>query len=160
MLDLDSISLLLEWCANNSVSIDPRLRIDFDEHGGLGVFSTEDVIPQDATLVRITKDSVLSTRSCSLADHIPPVPYGLGAQIALSMALYGSSSRWYGYLQALPAEVDIPLFWNQQMASTRSPEDGLQALTWLTGTEVDKVLQQKAENEMTILVGLSTPTEI
>ena len=54
MLGLDSISLLLEWCTKNSVLIDPRLRIDFDEHGGLGVFSTEDVIPQDAT--RVLKD--------------------------------------------------------------------------------------------------------
>jgi hypothetical protein len=106
MLGLDSISLLLEWCTKNSVLIDPRLRIDFDEHGGLGVFSTENAIPQDATrmfedlfyrrlsnaldlVVRIAKDSVLSTRSCSLADYIPPVPYGLGAQIALSLALYG-----------------------------------------------------------------------
>ena len=51
MLGLDSISLLLEWCTKNSVLIDPRLRIDFDEHGGLGVFSTEDVIPQDGTRV-------------------------------------------------------------------------------------------------------------
>ena len=33
-------------------------------------------------------------------------------------------------------------------------------MTWLTGTEVDKLLHQKAENEITVLVGLSTHTEI
>ena len=39
-------------------------------------------------MVKIPKDLVLSVRSCSLAGLISVVPYGLEAQLCLSLALY------------------------------------------------------------------------
>jgi hypothetical protein len=42
-----------------------------------------------APVVTIPKSAVLSVRSCRLAKHIPFAPYGLEAQLALALALYG-----------------------------------------------------------------------
>ena len=39
-------------------------------------------------VARISKSSVLSARSCSLAGVIPHASYGLAAQLSLSLALY------------------------------------------------------------------------
>ncbi|KAF8911619.1 hypothetical protein CPB84DRAFT_1762387 [Gymnopilus junonius] len=129
------VNVLLEWCAANCIFIDPHMRIalDVDEDEGgrgcLGVYSTEKFIPPNYTLVRIPKDAVLSVRSCSLSGYIPFSPYGLEAQLALSLALYAeilreTQSRWFGYLQSLPAGlVDLPMF----DLNSRS-EDGLTTL--------------------------------
>lgn len=40
------------------------------------------------SVVVIPKSAVLSTRSCTLADHIPHAPYGHDATLTLSLALY------------------------------------------------------------------------
>ena len=39
-------------------------------------------------MVKIPKDVVLSARSCSLSGLISVIPYGLDAQLCLSLALY------------------------------------------------------------------------
>lgn len=39
-------------------------------------------------VVRIPKHAVLSTKNCTLSPYIPASPYGPGAQLALSLALY------------------------------------------------------------------------
>ena len=39
-------------------------------------------------MVKIPKDLVLSVRSCSLSGLISVVPYGLDAQLCLTLALY------------------------------------------------------------------------
>ena len=39
-------------------------------------------------MVKIPKDVVLSARSCSLSGIISVIPYGLDAQLCLSLALY------------------------------------------------------------------------
>lgn len=54
--------------------------IDVDPANVLNVVS--------ASVVQIPKSAVLSVKSCSLGYLIPPNPYGRGAQLALSMALY------------------------------------------------------------------------
>ena len=40
------------------------------------------------SVVVIPKSAVLSTRSCTFADHIPHAPYGHDATLALALALY------------------------------------------------------------------------
>jgi hypothetical protein len=40
------------------------------------------------SVVVIPKSAVLSTRSCTLADHIPHAPYGHDATLTLALALY------------------------------------------------------------------------
>ena len=48
------------------------------------------ILPYTLTyaVVRIPKTAVLSVKSCAFSDHIHPEPYGLGAHLALSLALY------------------------------------------------------------------------
>lgn len=41
------------------------------------------------TVATIPKAAVLSVRVCAFADAIPIIPYGHGARLALSLALYG-----------------------------------------------------------------------
>jgi len=94
------------------------LSVGSEEHDGLsiglGVYSADAFIPPHTTrqstpnglpcgtsglthtvsngllfaVVKIRKDAVLSVRTCSLAQYISFVPYGLGAQLSLSLALY------------------------------------------------------------------------
>lgn len=40
-----------------------------------------------AAVVHIPKSAVLSARSCALAAHIPPAPYGHAAHLALAAAV-------------------------------------------------------------------------
>lgn len=52
----------------------------------------------------------------------------------------GTSSRWYGYLQSLPdTVVTLPVFWGLEFEEG-TLEDGKNALKWLKGTEVEKLL--------------------
>ena len=44
--------------------------------------------PRLSEVVKIPKDLVLSVRSCSLSGLITVVPYGVDAQLCLSLALY------------------------------------------------------------------------
>lgn len=117
------------------------------------------------SVVVIPKSAVLSTRSCTLADHIPHAPYGHDATLTLALALYSEQlllyhSRWAGYLQSLPKEQNwhgIALFWGA--AALRDPlssrgttsndgrrvesggldrdSDAVEARQWLRGTEAE-----------------------
>ncbi|KAG6885039.1 hypothetical protein C0993_006366 [Termitomyces sp. T159_Od127] len=50
-----------------------------------------------------------------------------------------SSSRWFGYLQALPSKpLPIPLFWAQEFFNTDPINDGKEGLQWLEGTEIGR----------------------
>ncbi|KAJ3841716.1 hypothetical protein F5878DRAFT_658263 [Lentinula raphanica] len=159
------IAALLSWCTSKGIEIDPRIHIAPDATG-LAVYSgaaliepsqtSEDIIisihdPQlispltHALVVRIPPKAVLSVKSCSASRIIESRPYGLDAQLALSLALLieiqrGTSSPWYGYLQSFPDSiVDLPIFWDLEIEG-RSLQDGLEALGWLKGTEVQKLL--------------------
>ncbi|PPQ67954.1 hypothetical protein CVT26_005834 [Gymnopilus dilepis] len=156
------VNVLLEWCARNHVFIDPHIRIAFIEDGvgcgTVGVFSTEEFIPPNYTLVRIPKAAVLSVRSCSLSNYIPFSPYGVGAQLTLSLALYveilrGTQSRWHGYIQSLPTGiVDLPMFWRLDTTDISKDGDGREALAWLRGTEANKVINATSDDSLTTLV--------
>ncbi|KAH8093737.1 SET domain-containing protein, partial [Cristinia sonorae] len=73
------------------------------------------------------------------------IPYGHGAQLALSLALYGellqgSRSFWFGYLQSLPRRtVGIAVLWGAQTQA--QDEDGRTARAWAVGTEIEKELR-------------------
>ena len=45
----DQVSILLDWCDTNSISIESIVRVDGDEQGGIGVFSADDFIPPNTT---------------------------------------------------------------------------------------------------------------
>lgn len=111
---LDKAKVLSKWCADNSIVMDERICIWTDNRTGIVVRSEDDYIhPQttrtyaintstfthnsltrqcpfelDRLVVKIPKTAVISVRSCSLAGVIPEAPYGLAAQLSLSLALY------------------------------------------------------------------------
>ncbi|KAF4621125.1 hypothetical protein D9613_000996 [Agrocybe pediades] len=155
----NQVNILLDWCTANSVHLDPRISIvESHESNGICVYSKDSFIPPETTLVKIPKDAVLSTRTCSLAGIIPIIPFGLGAQLSLAVALHvemlrGESSRWYGYIRSLPNKpADLPLFWAINACGSL---DGLEALSWLRGTEADKILRAPSSGN-----GASTLEEI
>jgi len=47
--------------------------------------------------------------------------------------------------------VDLPIFWGLKIEGY-DHGDGLEAISWLNGTEAGKILQQKDQNGGTILV--------
>ncbi|KAF4588307.1 hypothetical protein EYR38_010274 [Pleurotus pulmonarius] len=124
----------------NDVSLDDRLEIIHSPDAGIHIRSKNQSISTSTTVSYIPKRSILSTKSCSLAETLPQDPeytHGLGAQLMLALALYkeqllGSKSRWHGYLQSLPDFVDLPMLWQDGC------KDAKEAVTWLVGTEVEK----------------------
>jgi hypothetical protein len=104
------IARLLAWCSDHGIHVDSRLQVTDNDETGISVFSREHGINDPATrtltacdnqlqkpsliplniftVVSIPKTALLSVKSCSLSDHIPPEPYGQGANLALSLALY------------------------------------------------------------------------
>ena len=61
--------------------------------------------------------------------------------------LYGQESHWFGYLQSLPSEtVDLALFWGVDVGNgSRRFRDGHEAVTWVTGTELEKEMRGSTE---------------
>src|SRR6267154_5961973 len=63
------------------------------------------------SVVVIPKSAVLSTRSCTLADHIPHAPYGHDATLTLALALYSEQyvSSFEKFDCALLVHVPTPM---------------------------------------------------
>ena len=103
------IAALLEWCGQNEIWVDPRIRLHHDIQTGIGVFAS-DVIQNSSTGVRssycyflihagliscgskvakIPKDQVLSSRSCSFSDVLENFVNHKGhdATLVLSLAV-------------------------------------------------------------------------
>ncbi|GLB37822.1 putative saccharomyces cerevisiae YBR030w [Lyophyllum shimeji] len=145
---------LLQWCTDNDVWIDPRLRIRCDTTTGIAVYAENASIPPNTSLVHIHRSSVLSVRNSSLSDVIEPVISGPAAQLSLSLALYaellkGENSRWFGYLQSLPlAPVPLPLLWSSEFSNHDDLEDGNEGLHWLKGTEVERHYVQRPDQNL------------
>ncbi|KIK48130.1 hypothetical protein CY34DRAFT_32995, partial [Suillus luteus UH-Slu-Lm8-n1] len=134
-MPISTLQVLLTWCNQNGIYIDPRIQVrecgnhhqlaDSTESSyssssrgpAISVYSLETLIDRSCSLVRIPKHAILSTRSCFLSQDIPFAPYGHAAHLALALALYGEilrghDSKWFGYIQSLPREtVDIAIFW-------------------------------------------------
>jgi hypothetical protein len=61
--------------------------------------------------VVIPKSAVLSTRSCTLADHIPHAPYGHDATLTLALALYSEQCVFFEKIdRALLVPAYLPLY--------------------------------------------------
>ncbi|KAK7022172.1 SET domain-containing protein [Favolaschia claudopus] len=140
MTGSNAVANLLSWCSERGFWIDERLRVTTGPCG-VAVVSKDVTIPSDSILVRIPRGSVLSVKSCSISDLIPPHPYGRGAQLSLALALsaelaIGSASQFFPYLQSLPPDVPgMPLFWR----------GGAGPMEWLNGTEAWKMMSAPTE---------------
>lgn len=67
-------------------------------------------------------------------------------------------SEWYGYLQSLPTgTVDLPLFWDQ-MPNQDDSEDGIEALGWLRGTAVGRILAVQEDGSTLIVRYVAFPS--
>ncbi|RDX41925.1 SET domain-containing protein [Lentinus brumalis] len=150
-----SLDRLLTWISDNELLLHPGVSI-VQTDSGIAVFSTE-AFNHSQRLATIPKRAVLSVRTCALSEHVHWAPYGHGAVLALSLALYseilrGAQSRWFGYLQSLPTTiVPIARLWGHP-AAFPDETDAREACGWTHGTEVQRELQ---DNE-----GASLLTEI
>ncbi|KAI0941027.1 hypothetical protein AcV7_003245 [Taiwanofungus camphoratus] len=134
---VERVPALLAWAEDVGIRISPLITLEDDPSHGVAVFARHAPIPPRSTLVTIPNTALLSARSCALSAHIPLVPCGHGAHLALALAVYteilkGPASRWHPYLQSLPSIVPIALFWG-----TGDDDDGDQAERWIAGTEVE-----------------------
>ncbi|KZT66835.1 SET domain-containing protein [Daedalea quercina L-15889] len=153
---MDSIiQSLLRWSSDNGIRLHPSLRIrtnDSDAPRSLAVFS-DAFIKLNDIVASIPKSAILSVKSCTLAHRIPSAPYGLGSQLALSLALsheiaQAAASRWHGYLQSLPTSaVPIALLWGDHDAFGVD-SDGEEATTWITGTEVERAVRSEESQNL------------
>ncbi|KAJ7820271.1 hypothetical protein B0H13DRAFT_1661011 [Mycena leptocephala] len=151
------VTTLLSWCSERGFWIDPRIQITSGPCG-VAVVSQDagTTIPADSSLVRIPRESVLSVKSSSISDLIPPYPYGRGAQLSLALALsvelvIGATSPWFPYLQSLPREIPgIPLFWGRGANQPSLAQYGGPA-EWLNGTEAWKMLFDLADNDSSLV---------
>ncbi|KAI0368652.1 SET domain-containing protein [Pilatotrama ljubarskyi] len=141
------LQLFTKWLADNSISLHEGIFIIQTPHAGAAAVANHDEpILHPTTVASIPKSSILSVRSCALAEHIDWVPYGHGATLALSLALYselliGPTSRWHPYLQSLPSEpVPIARLWGDVSALPDDP-DAQAAAQWIYGTEIQRELQ-------------------
>ncbi|KAG9013269.1 hypothetical protein FRB95_009823 [Tulasnella sp. JGI-2019a] len=150
----DRVEKLLNWCSQNNIKIDSRLRLHdgeseaddlADAEGaiqGIAVFSNTS-IPPSTSLVQIPKSSILSIKSCSLSNVFRSIHEGMEDHPSITFALallteikLAARSRWYGYIQSLPVSVvKIAAFWE-----TDGGSDGGRAQRWCKGTEVEKIL--------------------
>ncbi|EJU03906.1 SET domain-containing protein [Dacryopinax primogenitus] len=133
------LSTFLQWLSSNNVHIDPRIQIVHTPKTGYTVQALSD-IPYGVRVSKTPKSAVLSVRNCTLSDTLWPFLKPLEPNIALSIALLseqllGRDSRFWGYLQSLPEEADIALFWKLK------GQDGEEALLWLQNTEVSAILR-------------------
>jgi len=67
----------------------------------------------------------------------------------LSPSLQGENSKWHGYLQSLPKDFDLPVIWKTwhgfkpgRYLSDKEKDDIWGACAWLSGTEVDRALEE------------------
>ncbi|KAI0697097.1 hypothetical protein C8T65DRAFT_813958 [Cerioporus squamosus] len=134
----------LSWLSGNCVQLEPGISI-VENEAGIAVYSTAACNQSDSVAV-VPKSAVLSVRTCVLSEQISWVPYGHGAVLALSLALYseilnGAQSRWFGYLQSLPSNVvPIARLWGHP-AAFPDEADAREACSWIRGTEVERELQ-------------------
>ncbi|KAI0635839.1 SET domain-containing protein [Trametes polyzona] len=137
----------VRWLEENKIDLHERIDIVQTDDRGVAVVSTSDEpILHPQTVASIPKPSILSVRSCSLSEQIQGIPYGHGAVLSLSLALYseilsGNKSRWRPYLQSLPAStVPIARLWGDS-AAFPNDADAQEASLWIHGTDVQREIQ-------------------
>ncbi|TFK82917.1 SET domain-containing protein [Polyporus arcularius HHB13444] len=139
------IDRFFRWLSENDIQVDPGISI-VQAEAGITVHSTAAFNNFARAVAAIPKSAVLSVRTCTLSEQISWVPYGHGAVLAMSLALYseilsGAQSRWFDYLQSLPAKiVPIARLWGHPAAFPNGT-DAHEACNWIHGTEVQRELQ-------------------
>ncbi|KAI9475111.1 hypothetical protein LPJ78_004586 [Coemansia sp. RSA 989] len=151
-----SISVLLNWFEENKVTYNEEALeiIATQQRGsklvcgnGLGVVARRDLI-EDEPLVVIPKHVVISSATSALANIFEDE--AVSGSLALCITVMyeisqGEESPWFGYLQSLPRQADIPLLWNSE------------AQKWLEGTDVGKWVkrdEQSLRDDFEIVQGL------
>ncbi|KAI0661641.1 hypothetical protein C8Q70DRAFT_910421 [Cubamyces menziesii] len=139
----------LGWLEKENITLHDGLEIVENQDAGIFVRSIcDEFIPLAQTVASIPKSSILSVRTCALAEHISFVPYGHGATLSLALALYsemlrGSESAWHPYLQSLPpTTVPIARLWCDPHAFP-DDADAREAARWIHGTEIQRELQDE-----------------
>lgn len=112
------------------------------------------VLTRVCTVCAIPRDSIFSARTASLQ-----VPNAAPAETFADLVLHltacllhelrlGQQSRFYGWMQALSQEtIMIPTLWGQE---DMAGEDGQNAMRWLKGTAVEKELDTKADEGLSL----------
>lgn len=121
-----SLEILKTWLHENGASLhnDVEIRIRKEDASvgsisnkvAFGVYAKNE-IDEDVILCNLSRNCILSCKNCGIADLLEMS--GLDGYFGLTIALMyelalDERSAWYGYLQSLPKEVDIPLFWNRE----------------------------------------------
>ncbi|KAI0775294.1 SET domain-containing protein [Trametes elegans] len=143
-----NMDAFLSWLRKTGVRLHDGITIVASPGAGVSVVSNRDEpIFHPETVASIPKTAILSARNCAAAQYIHWVPYGHGATLALSLALYseilkGGESSWHSYLQTLPPDpVPIARLWGD--ATFTEDLDGQSAARWIHGTEIEKELQDE-----------------
>lgn len=110
-------------------------------------------------MLSLPKYSILSHQTASLSaiTHLASASHTI---LNLSLCLLHeirlfTNSRFYGYLQSLPRDMEagLPVFW--KIGKGVEVEDGERGLQWLKSTEAEKELR-KSEKQGLSLVGASS----
>ncbi|KAJ2787874.1 hypothetical protein GGI15_000382 [Coemansia interrupta] len=143
----DRLAILLDWFEENKITFNQEA-IEVVEHksakrgsniissDGFGIVARRD-LEDEEPLVVIPKTAIISAATSALANIFHDEE--LGGSLALCIAVMyemslGELSPWYGYLQSLPVNTDIPLLWNEQ------------ARQWLRGTDVAGLIERDEQN--------------
>ncbi|KAH9850325.1 SET domain-containing protein [Lenzites betulinus] len=136
-----------QWLQENGITLHDGISVVETPGRGVAVVAIgAEHILHPQTVVSIPKSAILSVRSCALAEQIRWEPYGHSANLALAFALYSeilseTQSKWFPYLQTLPATpVPIARLWGDT-AAFPDDLDSNEAQWWLHGTEIQRELQ-------------------
>ncbi|WVF72216.1 hypothetical protein IAT40_007028 [Kwoniella sp. CBS 6097] len=159
-----SREILDQWLDQHCIKRDERLEITSMEDGSGWRVVAKDDMDLGELICAVPKSALLSHKTTSL----PPLPdlstlsselkldsQSLNSYTILHLSLcllhefrLGTESPFYGYLQSLPREIiGLPLLWDVE--DIRG-EDGRLAREWLQGTEVEKELERRAEQGLSL----------
>ncbi|KAJ2853386.1 hypothetical protein J3B02_003167, partial [Coemansia erecta] len=139
----EKLQVLLQWFEENKITFNQEA-IEVVEHKptkrssnivspeGFGIVARRN-LQHEEPLVVIPKTAIISAATSALANIF--YDEDLAGSLALCIAVMyemslGKQSPWYGYLQSLPENADIPVLWDAQ------------ARKWLDGTDVAKWLER------------------
>ncbi|OWZ58582.1 hypothetical protein C356_01178 [Cryptococcus neoformans c45] len=149
-----SRACLLGWLAENLVYTSPSLTIQpMSASSGYRIVAERD-IEIGELLLSLPKYSILSHQTASLSaiTHLASASHTI---LNLSLCLLHeirlfTNSRFYGYLQSLPRDMEagLPVFW--KIGKGVEVEDGERGLQWLKSTEAEKELRKSEKQGLSL----------